>query len=394
MRVLGACSLGGAGHLHPLVPVLDAARRRGDDVLVVGPPALEDLVAATGHAFRAGGEPPEADVAPIRERLPLVPPGEATRVANRELFGHLATAAMLPAMTEICATWRPDLVVREPSEYASAIVACRSGLPAAQVAISLAEAEAGSITAAAPALEPIQHGVVEALRTAPYLTRLPATLDPSPFPTTIRFHEPRAPATAPLPDWWGGSDAPLVYLTLGTVVGYLSSATALYRTVLQAVAGLDVRVLLTIGRRVDPAALGPVPASVHVEAWIDQALVLGDADLVVCHGGSGTVFAALAAGVPVVVVPLFADQFENGRRIAAAGAGVVADHPPLRGGTRRVVGSPDAPGIAEHIGTVLADPSYRRAAARVADDMAATPTADEVLVALGHADDGRGVRGG
>jgi len=164
--------------------------------------------------------------------------------------------------------------------------------------------------------------------------------------------------------------------------------------VLQAVAGLDVRVLLTIGRRVDPAALGPVPANVHVEAWIDQALVLDDAHLVVCHGGSGTVFAALAAGVPVVVVPLFADQFENGRRIAAAGAGVVADPPPARGGTRRVVGSPDAPGIAEHIGTVLADPSYRRGAARVADDMAATPTADEVLVALGHADGGRGVRGG
>jgi UDP:flavonoid glycosyltransferase YjiC (YdhE family) len=38
------------------------------------------------------------------------------------------------------------------------------------------------------------------------------------------------------------------------------------------------------------------------------------ADLVVCHGGSGTAFGALAAGVLIVVVPLFADQFENGRR--------------------------------------------------------------------------------
>ena len=382
MRVLGAYSLGGAGHLHPLVPVLDAARRHGDDVLVVGPPALQDLVAATGHTFRAGGEPPEADVAPIRERLPIASPGEATRLANRELFGRLATAAMLPAMTAICAEWRPQLVVRDPSEYASAIVASRTGLPTAQVAISLAEAEAGSIAEAAAALEPIQHGVVDALHAAPYLTRFPAALDPSPFPTTIRFHEPRAPAATPLPDWWDGSDAPLVYLTLGTVVGYLSNAATLYRTVLQAVAGMDIRVLFTLGRRVDRAALGPIPPNVHVEAWIDQVLVLDDARLVVCHGGSGTAFAALAAGVPVVVVPLFADQFENGRRIAAAGAGVVAEPPRQPDGTRRVVGPPDAPGIAERIAAVLADPSYRRAARRVADDMAATPTTDDVVVAL------------
>ena len=51
MRVLGACSLGGAGHLHPLVPILDAARRRGADVLVAGPPAIRDLVEDAGYPF-------------------------------------------------------------------------------------------------------------------------------------------------------------------------------------------------------------------------------------------------------------------------------------------------------------------------------------------------------
>ena len=89
MRVLAACSLGGNGHLNPLLPLLAAARRRGDETLVVGPPALRDLVGRAGYAFRAGGEPSEAQVAPIRERLPVAPAREASLLGNRDLFGSV-----------------------------------------------------------------------------------------------------------------------------------------------------------------------------------------------------------------------------------------------------------------------------------------------------------------
>lgn len=41
-----------------------------------------------------------------------------------------------------------------------------------------------------------------------------------------------------------------------------------------------------------------------------------------CHAGSGTTLAALAAQVPIVAVPLFADQPDNARRIAATECGV------------------------------------------------------------------------
>src|SRR5262249_2947049 len=144
MRVLAACSLGGAGHLNPLLPFLAAARRRGDETLVVGPPALEAMVRLAGYGFRAGGGPYEHGVAPIRERLPLASASEASALGNRDLFGRLATTAMLPEMERACAEWRPDLVLREPCEYASAVVAGATGVPTAQVAISLAEAEAAS----------------------------------------------------------------------------------------------------------------------------------------------------------------------------------------------------------------------------------------------------------
>ena len=383
MRVLAACSLGGAGHLNPLLPFLAAARRRGDETLVVGPPALRELVERTGYAFRPGGEPSEAQVAPIRERLPVAPPQEASILGNRDLFGRLAAMALLPGMRQTCADWSPHFVLREPCEYASAVVAHSLGIPNAQVAISLAEAEAASIAAAAPALEEHRPGLVQELHASPYLTRFPASLDPSPFATTVRFRVPGVVDGETLPDWWNGSDAPLVYMTFGTVLGHMSIAADVYRMALTAVMDLDARVLLTVGHRFDRSDLGPIPANVHAEAWVDQEDVLDDADLVVCHGGSGTVFGALAAGVPLVVVPLFADQFENGRRVADCGAGLVIERE--HKGTdnpRRVLGARDVPRIVEAIDAVLGAASFGRNAGRIALEMAAAPTVDDVLEAL------------
>src|SRR5262245_50053083 len=324
------------------------------------------MVARTGFEFRAGGEPAEAELAPIREQLPVAPAAEASILGNRELFGRLAARALLPAMAATCDEWQPDLILRDPTEYASSVVAHDRAIPAAQVGISLAEVEAGSIHVASPALEEHREGLTAELLASPYLTRFPASLDPSPFATTVRFREP-ASGVARLPSWWSGAaDRPLVYVSFGGVLGHMTRAADAYRTALAAAADLDARVLLTVGRAFDPATLEPIPAHVHVERWVDQADVLARADLVVCHGGSGTTYGALAAGVPVVTVPMFADQFENARRVSFAGAGVTA-------------ADGDAPGIAAAASRVLAEPSYARAAGRIADEMGAAPLIDDLF---------------
>ncbi len=376
VRVLAAVSLGGAGHLHPLGPLLRAARRRGDEVLVVGPAALAELVAATGFDFEAGADPAEDEVAAIRERLPIAPPAEASTLGNRELFGRLAARALLPAMARTCERWRPDLVLRDPCEHASATVDRGRGVPVAQVAISTAEGEWASIGVASPALEELDPGLTAVERFTPYLTRFPAELDPSPFPHTVRFRHDQ-PEAEPLPDWWEGDRSPLAYVTFGTVLGHMTIAAGVYRAALRAIDGLGLRVLLTVGHRFDPSALDPLPAGVHAEGWVDQERVLPSADVVVCHGGSGTGYAALAAGVPVVVVPVFADQFENGRRLADAGAGLVVE---VAGGSRaRVVDESDAPRIRAAVEAILATPRYRERAQRIAAAMARSPSAGDVL---------------
>lgn len=161
-----------------MVPVLAAAQRRGDDVVVIGPPSMGEMISRAGFTFLPGGEPEESVIAPIRELLPVVSREEATVLGNRELFGRLATTAMFPAMERTISTLRPDLVVRDPMEYASAVVAGRLAIPTAQIAISLADGEAASIAAASPALEEHRPGLTAELMASPYLTRFPASLDP------------------------------------------------------------------------------------------------------------------------------------------------------------------------------------------------------------------------
>jgi MGT family glycosyltransferase len=168
---------------------------------------------------------------------------------------------------------------------------------------------------------------------------------------------------------------------LGSVLGELPDAVAAYRAILDAVADLPARVLFTIGRAIEPDGLGAPPPHVHIEPWVPQEQVLPAADVVVAHGGSGTTFGALAAGVPLVLVPFFADQPVNSDRVAAMGAAIVvasdaAPHP------TRAVTRPDPLRLRAAIESVLGDTSYRRAASRIADEMRALPSVNEVVDAL------------
>ncbi len=380
MRIL-VCSTAGSGHFSPLVPVVDAFARRGDDVLMVLPPELSKLAGATGHAVRFGSSPPAEQLEAIWERVPVVSRDEAAVLVNREIFGRLDTAAMLPAVERACDEWRPDLVLREPADFASAVAAERRGLPHVQVAIGLAGIEASSIDLAAPVLEPVSPGLPGRLLVAPYLTRFPASLDPSPFDPTIRFREPVADNDSALPDWWGGDPSPLLYVSFGTVAGALPIGRVVYRAAVEAVTGLPVRVLLTMGRSRDRAALGQLPRNVQVEDWVDQGAVMREASAVVCHGGAGTTFGSLAAGLPLVVVPLMADQPRNGRLVAEAGAGVVVDVDRSADDEDAAVAR-TASELRKAVEQVMANPTYQESAGRIGHEMNALPDLDAVVDTL------------
>jgi MGT family glycosyltransferase len=186
----------------------------------------------------------------------------------------------------------------------------------------------------------------------------------------------------PLPDWWPGDRRPLVYVTFGSVIGHLKEAVGVFRSALEAVSGLPARVLLTAGHATNIAGLGEIPKNARVEPWVAQQDVLAHADIVVCHGGSGTTFGALAAAVPLVICPLFADQAANGRVIENARAGVVVASRVLRPGEVRGLGPDDVAPLRAAIANVLDQPAYRQAAEGIAAELAAAPTLGQVAEPL------------
>jgi UDP:flavonoid glycosyltransferase YjiC (YdhE family) len=383
MRVLFA-STRGAGHFNPLVPFIEAARRGGHEVLVAGPPTLRETVEAHGYPYWPGEAPPQEELDAVWGYVPSLPPDEANRAVIGEIFAGLNVRAMLPPLEAACDEWRPDVVLRDLAEFASAIAAERHGVRHARIGVGLAATEEISLAFAGETLEATQAGIVERLRASPYLTLIPPSLeDPeAPLPAAIHhFRDPNGqPAAEPLPDWWDGDGRPLVYLSFGSVAGGLPFGVPVYRAALEAAAGVDARVLATVGRELDLGALGEPARNVRVERWVPQAEVMGHASAVVSHGGAGTTLGALAAGRPLVVVPLFADQPLNARRVAAVGAGVAleapaADGPPM----------PDVdPGeLRAAIEAVLDDPAYAEAAGRIATEIRALPPTDKALDALG-----------
>jgi UDP:flavonoid glycosyltransferase YjiC (YdhE family) len=256
-------------------------------------------------AVRVGGEPPRSVVEAVWDRVRAGPPEAVAGLIDRELFAHRCTEAMLEAAVDVCGAWRPDVVVRESCEYATAVAAYRAGLPQLQVGISQAGIERAVLDDVAPVLDSFEVGVAATIAASPYLSSFPARLDPSPWHDTRRFRAAHEPPQ-PLPDWWSGDTRPAIHVTLSEP--YLATSlrpAASSRAVLEAVNELPARVLVTTGRTIDPGALDPRSPRTHIEQWVPQHDVFAHARLVVCHGGSGTTFGALAAGLPLVICPLF-----------------------------------------------------------------------------------------
>ena len=379
MRVLLAASMGGMGHLLPVLSVGEACQRLGHDVTAVVPESLEAEATRSGFRVAVGEDPPRAFVDEAWNRMRNGPPDPG--LIDREVFADKATAGMLGAARAARDSFRPHLVVREPCEYASAVAAHEAGIFQAAVGISLASIERRVLTMVAPVIDHYAAGVAETIGEAPYLSSFPASLDPSPWPDTRRFSQPIS-AAGSLPEWWLGDDQPLVYVTFGSVTGHLSEAQGVFRAALNAVAGLPCRVLLTVGSGVEVSEFAPVPANTHVEPWVAQEGVFPHASVVVCHGGSGTTFGALAAGVPLVVCPLFADQSENGRLVEESGAGVL-----VRGREKALGGvggldQSDAAPLREAIEEVLSNPKYRSVAESISEEMGAAASLDSIVADL------------
>ena len=157
-------------------------------------------------------------------------------------------------------------------------------------------------------------------------------------------------------------------LLVGLSSTFMDQATAIGR-IAEALGRLPVRGLITTGPAIDPETI-PAPANVQVVGSAPHREILPHAAAMVTDAGHGLVVRALAAGVPMVMMPFGLDQVEAAARAAYAGAGV------------RIRPGASPARIARGVREVLDDSSFREAAARAASTIAAEQGRDAAADAL------------
>ncbi len=377
MRILFTFA-GGSGHLEPLIPIAQAAKDAGHVVAFTGRPLMVPKVESLGFAAFASG----SDRGLTPKKIPLVEiDAEQEIQAFGVGFGGRIARERARDILPLCAEWKPALLVCEETDFGAMVVAARLVLPYATVLVIAA----GSFVRSDVVADPLNK-----VRAEHHLPPDPALAMPSrylvlsPFPPSFRDPAFPLPVTAhsirpfafdgavddAMPPWSTRlDDSPTVYFTLGTVFPLESGD--LFARVITGLRDLPINLVVTVGRDIDPADFGPQTSNVHIEQYIPQSSVLPHCDIVVSHGGSGSVIGALAHGLPMVLIPMGADQPLNTARCTDLGVARVLN---------AVKSTPEM--VREAVSAVLSDPSYRRAAERMKDEIAAMPEPAHAIALL------------
>ena len=368
-------SLGAYGHLYPMMPLALACADAGHEaVIATGPPFLGQLPLPT-----VPGYPPNLELDWAIQEARRRHPDLHDQDFSMAMFADVTAEFAIPTMIEQCERIRPDLVVYEGMHTGAGVAASVLGIPAAAYAIALASFIYNDLHSATVDYQ--RDTWLQRNLTPPEGNGLLAAALINPAPPTVRQTDGSRVPTIPIrsvaynefsagvPAWLNGPRSrPRIYLTLGTVS--FGAVEVLSRAIAE-IAPLDVDVLVAVGPEGDPAALGEVPANVHVERFVAQSAVLPLVDLIVHHGGTGTVLSALEVGLPQLLLPQGADQFFNADLLTTTGA------------ARALPNDAQQPGaITEAVRALVGDSQERETAARVRDEIAAMPSPAEVVPAL------------
>jgi MGT family glycosyltransferase len=408
------------GHVNPGLSIARALVERGHEVRWYTGRAHADPITATGATWEPMVDGYDPAVQPLEERYPERSRLEGIRGLKYDLK-HLfldEAPAYVRDLEALLQRQPADVVVVDTAFLAGRLIHERGGPPYASFGISIlplpgrdvpppgtgktpASTTVGRLahrllTAAAPRLlfgdlQRHQQGIRQQLGLAPtglsvieqmaspflYLQGSTASFEypRTDLPPHVHYVGPLLPPTprgAATPEPWLtalGTDRPLVLVNQGTVA---TDPRDLVVPALEAFAGDDVDVVTT---GVAPEAVDrAVPANVHVRSYVPFADLLPRVSVTVTNGGFGSVQAALAHGVPLVVAGTSEDKRDIAARVAWNGAGI-----------RLPVRSPSPDVLRRAVHDVLDDPAYRQRAEAFRQEIAASeagPMAADLLEAL------------
>ncbi len=403
-------------HLYQMVPLAWALRAGGHEVCVASVPdpglTTEDVTSTGLTAVSVGepvniGEMAQEEAGKIAPVTPSGAPGQKVVQADysncdteieleqmaRIYQAVFSSKSMVDDLIAYAATWKPDLVIWDHlMMFAGPVVARSCGAAnarlvyspdcVAQLRIAYAE-EFGRPDPIATALRARFEGfgwdfddamtdgdfTINAMpdwtwkpdgRT--YLNVRPLSFNgPSEVPRWL--HEPPARRR--------------VCITLGLTSRGVHSNIPSVENLFEAVSGLDVEVIATLGAD-SVADLKSVPDNVRVVEFVPMNTLLGTCSAILHHGGAGTVFSALEHGVPQVILPStfanekFWGQVAHADGLEQQGAGIYVD-------TSQPVTAAE---LRDHLVRVLDEPSYAHNATRLGKELLKLPAPGDIVSAL------------
>lgn len=150
----------------------------------------------------------------------------------------------------------------------------------------------------------------------------------------------------------------VIYISLGTV---FNMAADFYKLCMEALGNREHTVVMSVGARTPISDLGDIPGNFIVSSYVPQTEVLQHAKVFITHGGMNSAHEGLYYGVPLIVLPLSADQPIIAGQVAHIGAGVRLNMPSLTVDQLR-----------EAVDQVLDDASYKQAVATIRESLIAS----------------------
>ncbi len=376
LRVLFT-SVPSAGHLNPLLPLVGALVAAGHDVTLASGSAAAATAATAGITFLPAGLDEAEIVAQAAATMPDVAPSSR----GIAMFGSIAAPALLRDLLGQLDRLRPDLVIHEEGEWGGPVLAAVAGVPAVAHGWGAPLWNPGELQMIDDATAELwrAHDVVP---TSPaglfdhlYLDLTPPLLQTEDAARirrrqTVRFRP--FDSGEPLPDKLDDLGArPLLYVTLGTVPTF-NSAPEVLAAVARGVADLAVDAVVAVGTNNDPGTLEPLPANVCAVPFLPQARVLNRCTAAITHGGAGSTLAALAFGLPLLILPRGAPSQQ---RLAAgcvnAGAAIALDPDEI-----------SAQAIRQAVLALLEDPRLRAGAEHIRTSIQRQPDVTAIVNTL------------
>jgi len=386
MRVLFT-TLPGAGPFHPLVPLAQAVVQAGHEVAFTSSRSYCATIETAGfRCFAAGYDWLVSEREPAYAHVRAGVTDKESFSPFIDVYTDFLPSSMALDLFRIADSWRPDVIVREPMEFAGCVVAEALRIPHAVCGPLFSYWAAAWHNAPGEVSKPNMDNLRQRYGLPPdpqlamlhrylYLAFLPPAFvhpDLRP-PSTVHFLRPvsfNQSGPEMLPAWIAHLPAhPIVHASLGTV---FHRTPGVFEAIIEGLRDQAVNLIVAVGRDQDPTAFGMQPPNVRIERYIPHTLLLPHCDIVITHGGFSSVMACIEQGLPMVAIPLAGgDQPGNAARCAALGIARVIG-PEQRNPTL----------ICRAVLDVLSSPNYRENALRLKQGLQSLPTVEHAVELL------------